>query len=374
MATKLINLDDTEVYRDAIAEAVAVLDGGGLVVFPTETVYGVAARADRAEGLKRLHRVKDRPADRPFTIHIGRRSDAERFVPDLSPLARRLAKKAWPGPLTMVLSTSDARCADIASQLEESVLDAMYHNGAVGLRCPDDHAALDLLRGAGGPVVAASANRAGRTPPGTVKEALAELNGEVELALDGGPSRYNRPSTIVRVDGDRFDVLRSGVYDERMLRGFAVLDILFVCSGNTCRSPMARAIAMRLIADRLGCKPEELGDRKIEIHSAGTSAGRGAPVSQPAVAVAAEHGIDIGRETSQPLSAELVNRADYIFTMTDSHRTQVIETVPSAADRTQRLMEEKDIPDPIGGDQEVYARCAKDLETSIKTRLSEIDL
>ena len=374
MATKTINLADTEAYRDAISEAAAVLDAGGLVVFPTETVYGVAARADRPEGLKRLHDAKERPANRPFTIHIGRRSDAERFVPDLSPLAKRFANKAWPGPLTMVLATPDARRAAIASEVDEAAIDAMYHDGTVGLRCPDDYVAMDLLNEAGGPVVAASANRAGKPPPGSVREALADLNGEVELALDGGPSRYNRPSTVVRVTGDGFEVLRSGVYDDRMLRGFAALGILFVCTGNTCRSPMAKAIAMRLIADKLGCAPEELADRNIEVYSAGTFAGPGAPASDHAVEVVSGRGVDITRHSSQPLTVELINRADYVFTMTDAHRSVVVDMVRSAADRTKRLVEDSDIADPIGGDRDVYAQCADAIEDAIEARLTEIDL
>jgi len=374
MDTRILNVVGSEGYEHAIGEAADVLNAGGLVVFPTETVYGVGARADRSEALERLDRLKERPDDKPFTVHIGRRGDYQRFVPSISAVGRRFVKKAWPGPLTLVLSVDDPRRAPLAGELDAAGLAAIYHKGTVGLRCPDDRAAADLLVRSGGPVVAASANLAGKAPPRTVEEALADLDGRVEVALAGGPARFARPSTILRVNGDGYELLRDGVYDARMLAGFATLTILFVCTGNTCRSPMALGIARRLIAERLGCAEGELEDRRVEILSAGASAADGAPPADHAVAVLAERGMDISDHRSSRLTVERIQRADHIYAMTESHRLAVVEMVGSAADRTYRLLDDEDIPDPIGGDRAAYAEAAATIERALRSRLEEIEL
>ncbi len=374
MTAKTLNvLDARDTVRGA-SQAAAILDEGGLVIFPTETVYGVAARADRPDALRKLHQIKDRPTGKPFSVHIARRADAEQFVPDVGVLARRLMRKTWPGPLTLILSTPDPNAAPAVANLDADVVTALYHERSIGLRCPDHVAALEMLKMAGGPVVAASANRAGRTPPSTVEAALEALGDDVDLALDGGPAKYNRASTVVRVNGDRFEILRDGVYDARMLNGFAVQTIVFVCTGNTCRSPMAVALAELQIARRLGCEPGELRDRNVRILSAGTFASSGHGAADHACTVIRRMGSDLSSHRSQRLTVEMLNQADYIFAMTEAHRDDVTALVPSTADRVKLLLAGEDISDPIGGTEESYAQCAEVLDRAIQTRLTEIEL
>lgn len=374
MVAKTLNLREEQGYWNGIREAASILDAGGLVVIPTETVYGVAARADRPEAVRRLRQAKRRSADKPFTIHIGRRSEVDRYVTDLSTLARRFMKKGWPGPLTLVISTKDPHKSPIASEVDSEGLRAIFHEDTVGLRFPDHRIAIDLLNETRGPVVAASANRAGLPAARDAESAVQSLDGLVDLALDHGPARYNRPSTIVRVNGQQYERLREGVYDDRMLRGFAVVTILFVCTGNTCRSPMAQAIAEVLMAKRQGCKPAELADRGVEIISAGTSAGWGGRAAEHAIEAMANRGIDIASHEAQTLTIEMIHRADHIYTMTESHKKAVLVMVPSAENRTVSLLQDRDITDPIGGSREVYAQCADTIEKALEHRATEIQL
>ncbi len=374
MAPATNDLRDPERYRDRIREAVDVLDGGGLVVFPTETVYGIGARADRPDAVERLGEAKQRDPEEAFTVHLARRRDVERYVDDPGRIAKRFIKKGWPGPLTLLLTTEDPSKTAIAGQVDRAVIGAIYQGGTIGLRCPDDPMAADLLGQVEGPVIAASANRAGHRPPGTAQEAVSELNGYIDLALDGGPTRYNRSSTIVRIDGDQWELVREGVLDERMLRGFAGVNVLFVCTGSTCRSPMALGIAQHLIASQRGCSPAELADRDIHFFSAGASGLPGARASPHAVDVLSQRGIDISSHTSQALRIELIHQADYIFTMTATHKAAVLAMVPSAEDRTWTLSADQDIADPIGGDRGVYAACADTIEQALKVRLKEVEL
>lgn len=374
MAAKTINVAQEEGYWSGIREAAAVLNDGGVVVFPTETVYGVAARADRSDALQRLREAKNRSSDRPFTIHIPRRSDAERYVPDLGSYARRFIRKGWPGPLTLIMRTETPEATPIAADIEPAAVEAIYHDNSVGLRCPDNHVARDLLSETLGPVVAASANPRGHKAPRTAQEASQGLNGVADLVLDGGAARYNKPSTIVRVNDDGYEVVREGVYDDRMLRGLLKLSILFVCTGNTCRSPMAAGLARYAIATRLGCDVGALGDRDIEIDSAGTFARSGGPPSESAVSVLKARGIDISDHGAQPLTVELIQRADHIFAMTASHREAVVRMETSAAERTTTLLLDGEIADPFGDAPEVYAKCADTIEDAIKKRLTEVPL
>lgn len=372
MTTRVLSVKPAASNLEAIREAAGVLDEGGIVVLPTETVYGVAARADRPAALQRLRNAKLRGGDQPFTVHLGRPGDAEQYVNQLSPQARRLIRKGWPGPLTLLLATPRPHETPMAAKTAAATVAALYHDGYIGLRCPDEATASELLNTVNGPVVAASANLAGRPAPRTVEEALADLEGQVDLALDAGPTRFSQASTIVRVHADRHELVREGVYDDRMLRAFGRVTLLFVCSGNTCRSPMAAAMAGQVLAQGSRERPRTSGD--IHVVSAGTAATSGSRASAAAVEVMATRGLDLSSHRSQPLTIELIRQADYIFAMTAAHRETVLRMVPSASSRTLLLNAEGDISDPFGADEAEYAACAEVMAAALRVRLSEVEL
>ncbi|MHC4610712.1 MAG: arsenate reductase/protein-tyrosine-phosphatase family protein, partial [Planctomycetota bacterium] len=304
--------------------------------------------------------------------HPGRRSEVDRFVPALQGTGRRLVEKGWPGPLTLIFSVDDPTSVPVMAEVDPAAGAAMYHDGTIGLRCPDDATAARLLTGAGAPVVAASANRAGHRPPRTADEVLGDLDGQIDLIVDAGPSRYAKASTIVRVNGQAYQVVREGVYDDRTVRRLALLGLLLVCTGNTCRSPMAAALLRRMLADSLDAGPAELEDHGIRVLSAGTMAGSGARATGEAVEFMQRHGIDISDHRTQPLSLELINQADHIFCMTGSHHQAVLRLAPTAQARCRVLARDDDIEDPIGGSVEIYAACASRIESALKQRLAEV--
>ncbi|HUW84472.1 MAG TPA: L-threonylcarbamoyladenylate synthase [Phycisphaerae bacterium] len=372
MDTQVIKAEPGKSYRDTVAQGARLLAEGALVAFPTETVYGVGASAAQPDAVARLRQIKQRPPGKPFTVHIGRPQDADVFVPKLSPVARRMICKGWPGPLTLILSVSDPGKTEAAKQLASSQHHTIYHEGTIGLRCPDDRLAQDLLTQAGVPVVAASANLAGQPPPRDASEALADLDGKVDLVIDAGMTRYARPSTIVRVNQSDYQILRPGVYDERTIRRLAALAVLFVCTGNSCRSPMAEGLCRKMLAERLGCPPGELAERGVEVFSAGSMASAGGPASHNAVHACRGRGVDISHHASQPLTAELINQADHIFTMCDHHTETVLTIQLGARAKTDRLDPGGDIADPMGGEEDAYNRCAARIADALQKRLEEL--
>jgi L-threonylcarbamoyladenylate synthase len=253
-------------------------------------------------------------------------------------------------------------------------VDHLYYQRTLGVRCPDDAVAGALLAEVGVPIVAASANRAGNPPPRSAEGVLAELDGAIALLLDGGWTRYSRPSTVVRLDARGYHVLREGVIDERTLKRFGSLNILFVCSGNTCRSPMAAALCRRLIANRLGCGLNELERYGVRVLSAGVHGFGGGPASTGAVEALAARNLDLSDHTSRALDVETVQQADHIFGMTRDHVDAVVAMAPGATGKTTLLAGEAEISDPFGGPPAAYEECAARLEAALERRLVEIPL
>jgi tRNA threonylcarbamoyl adenosine modification protein (Sua5/YciO/YrdC/YwlC family) len=348
--------------------AVRALRAGKIVAFPTETVYGVGTIATDARAVDRLRELKSRPK-LPFTVHLPSPEDAGRYVAKAPVRARTLMKNAWPGPLTLLLRTG-GRFADPGLG-GKPVYRRICPEHVVGLRCPDEPVAQALLERTAKPVLATSANLRGRPAPGSGEEVLAQLDGRIDLLLDGGATRHRKGSTIVAFDGEEYTVVRAGVYDARKIARMTRRTILFICTGNTCRSPMAAGLATRLLAERLDCDPGQLPRLGQEVLSAGVFAAGGARASAHAVEAAAGMGADIEKHRSRRMTNELINAADLIFCMTRQHVEDVIAAVPDAAGKTLVLDAAGNIADPIGGDARTYERTAGRIEKSLRRRMKE---
>jgi L-threonylcarbamoyladenylate synthase len=183
----------------AVRRAAEILRAGGLVAFPTETVYGLGADASSAAALARLYRVKGRPADHPVIVHFASARDAFLYSRDIPPAASVLADRFWPGPLTLVLKRSD-KAKDFVTGGQPTV----------GLRVPAHPVAQELLKAFGGGIAAPSANRFGRISATTAAHVRSELGDEIDLVLDGGPSEVGIESTIVDLSGGAAVLLRPG--------------------------------------------------------------------------------------------------------------------------------------------------------------------
>lgn len=182
-----------------IEKAAAVLRAGGLVAFPTETVYGLGADASNPMALKKIFAAKGRPADHPLIVHIADMSDLKRWVAEVPRSAWLLAEKFWPGPLTMVLKRTK-QVSDLISGGQDSI----------ALRVPGHPVAQRLLKAFGGGIAAPSANRFGRLSPTTAEHVTQELGSAVDLVLDGGACEVGIESTIVDLTREPPAILRPG--------------------------------------------------------------------------------------------------------------------------------------------------------------------
>jgi L-threonylcarbamoyladenylate synthase len=191
---------------EEVRRAAAVLKRGGLVAFPTETVYGLGADASSREAVARLYAAKQRPPDHPVIVHFADAKRAFEWAREIPEDAKKLAAKFWPGPLTLVLRRS-ARAGDFVTGGQDTV----------GLRVPSHPVAQELLRAFGGGVAAPSANPFGQLSPTTAAHVRQDLGAAVELVLDGGPSEVGIESTIVDLSGEAPVLLRPGRISRREL-------------------------------------------------------------------------------------------------------------------------------------------------------------
>ncbi len=358
--------------RDATHRAVEALAEGKLVAFPTETVYGLAANAMDESAVVRLLEAKGRESGNPLALAIRYGDQTSKDGPCLSPVAERLARRCWPGPVTLVV---DSDCVGgLVDQMTARVRQAVLPAGTIGLRVPDHRYILSSIELMSGPLVLTSANRSGGADAVCAEEVVEALGDDVELVLSDGRSKYGQPSTVVRVSGNQMQVLRHGALSESALKRSASLVVLVVCTGNTCRSPMTQVLLQKRIADKLGCSVDEVEDRGVVVRSAGVASMSGGAASVEAVRAMSQRSLELSEHETQAVTDVLVRHADLILTMTRWHRETIVAQWPDAEGKTALLRRDGgDISDPIGGAAELYVHCADQIDTHLRDWMEDVD-
>ncbi|MFT6713854.1 MAG: L-threonylcarbamoyladenylate synthase [Planctomycetota bacterium] len=369
--------------KQLVKDLVQRLSRGEVLAMPTETVFGLTARADSPVALERIANLKGRPDSMPLTWHVAPSKVANSLAAfgeshPLAGVAQRLASCYWPGPLTMILDG------------EPAGLDAVASDGSVGIRCPAHELTSAVLEAADFPIVMTSANLHGQDPALNADQVAAAFAGhehaqDLALIVDAGASQTGGASSLLRLGGGKFELLREGLLSLADLRGAAGLSIGFTCTGNTCRSPLAEGIARRLVASALAGGPRECAgaartkvisnpaDFGFAFSSMGVAAQPGSPVSEGSLVVAKDYGVNLAGHSASPATLEAIEELDVIYGLTHSHVTSLTRALPTELQSRVQLLDPSgyDISDPIGGPIKVYRDTAQQIAACIEKRLSE---
>ena len=196
--TRLLNLNDTKMYNSYLQEAVNALKAGKIIAFPTETVYGLGVNGLDGDAVANLNRIKERPEGKEFTLLIKNKTCIKKYVDNVPEDGKKLVEKFWPGPLTLVMTSKNGR--------------------EIGLRIPKHKLMIDLLTMVNLPIAAPSANISGKPPLADAKSVFNAFKDKIELVLDYGAPAMGMPSTVVRINEQRTEILRQGAISQKEIQ------------------------------------------------------------------------------------------------------------------------------------------------------------
>jgi L-threonylcarbamoyladenylate synthase len=318
------------------------LADGGIVVLPSEAGYILAADPTRLAD-------PTRPSGLPGDLIAERRDgffDPAEFFVIAEPTAaeRALALRVWPGPLGWA-----------------------HDNSLFPAWVPSHTALASVLAGRQAPLALFELNGGQTVDP-------AQLGDAIALVVTDGPPRPG-PITLLRPNDTRWTIIRNGVMTETDVRAALARRIVFVCTGNTCRSPMAEGLFKRRLADRLGCEVSELADRGFAVTSAGIAATTGDAATPESADALRDFGIDLSGHRSRLASSDLIARADDIVVMTRGHLVSLVGKYPVLNGSLRMLCgPDGDLDDPIGGGPDVYRACAATIRLHVDRLITEMGL
>ena len=331
------------------------MTAGSAVVMPGDCGYvallnpAVPSTAARIDALREPPAVLTWGPDDPAGLGLR-----------LSLPVRRLLGRAWPTPLVV---TTPGR-ADWPAHWPAAVRERLAGNPA-RFRCPE-HPLFEVVT----PAMEMPLLVVDTFHP-TAEAALDLLDDPNAVAVAAGALRVEGRPTVIAATERGYEIVERGLLSPDEIEKLAARIVLFICTGNTCRSPLAEGLAKRMLAERLGCTVAELPRRGVWVLSAGVSAYEDQPATPEAAAVASEQGADLGEHRSRAVNAELLSAADDVIAMTRGHAQALASRFPGAGPAPRLLCGDDDLDDPIGSGLDVYRRCAATIRTHLERFLPE---
>lgn len=350
--------------REGIKNAVQSLERGGIIAFPTDTVYGIGCGAYEIEAINRIYGMKRRARNKPLILFVKGKKDVKKYCFG-SASGTRLINKFWPGALTLVFKAK----ADTSINVKAA-------DGSLGVRMPNNDIILEILSQYRKPLATTSANYEGAPVFSSAQKIEDAFGKEIELVVDGGVYRENIPSTILDVSSHPAKLLRKGkvgiIEIENEIGSTVKLadginfSVLFVCTANVGRSPMAAGILRN-----------EFSGKRVRVTSCGINASYGSKPEVNAAKVMNEIDIDISKHRARILSLRAVRKADLILVMEHKHRERILEVDPSAESKVWLLSslvskKQSEIEDPIGRGEEAYKKCRDIIKENIEVLVQDI--
>jgi L-threonylcarbamoyladenylate synthase len=303
--TKVLTPQTPDERRDAVEEVAAVMRRGGVAAIPTDTVWGLVCRYDSLEGKKQIQQAKSQDDDKPFQMLIGAAGQVEMFCDYCSRIFKKFMKAFWPGALTIIVPSSDG--------------------STIGFRLPERQDVRNIIHESGYPLAATSANIHGHPPLNTVDDIREAFEGEIDIILDVPFTlSSNLSSTVVKIDGDVFQILREGEISSKRLEETANSLILFLCSDHSCRSAMAAVVMKQLMGEDgytfdFHAASFGLSDKYIDVPAG----------IQKALA---DNGYTGNINRISPFSISDIDKADYIFVFSEDTKDGILDISPELKD------------------------------------------
>ncbi|TWT97309.1 arsenate reductase/protein-tyrosine-phosphatase family protein [Neorhodopirellula pilleata] len=402
----IYDLQQTDDPRDIVHRSVQALVEGNVIGLPSETVYGVVASSLCVGAVERVFEMVQKSNERaqqpsssndpskadptPGQIALCVRSTEAvgDFLVPRTKLAGRLSERCFPGPLTLISDCSPEQSA--LGRLPAAVQAILRRSaGGVGEPAGSEYSMMErfpvavrvshhrllshIHRYLSAPLIWGEFSAPGSpalTTAASLDEHLSQIatKSPLPLLLDDGLSRYGGVGTVVRSSGNSWQILREGVIQRAAMNQFVKPVIAIVCTGNTCRSPMAETLLRDLLHKRFG------REDVARVISAGVAAGRGSGASPQSVEVMGRLGLDLTGHASQPLDDPLMLMADLVLTMTRRHRDAILAAWPDRKDRVFTLRRDGgDITDPVGMPVDVYEQCADQIREELEKWIDALD-
>jgi L-threonylcarbamoyladenylate synthase len=367
---QVVDLRQVASVAEVAGEVCASLQRGELIGLPSETRYLVAASATDAKACARLSEIAARHGAEHCVLLLPHPESLLDFVPEVPRDVDRLLRRCWPGPVVIrIASIVDGAFSELAPAAQE-----LLKQSGVSVCVPAHPFLKRVAELSETPIVALiSSLPAGKSWADSDGLEVARSHAQdLALVVDAGPPRHPQGPTVIEVTREGWTLAKEGVVPQSMLNRLSSSMILFVCTGNTCRSPMAEGLFRKLLAERLNCAMDELAQHGYLVLSAGVSASPGMPAATDALALLRSEGVDLSDHASQPATEDLLTQADHVLAMTAGHLDVLHSDFPQLREKMRMLSPGHDIADPIGGGWSVYQDCGAEIRLALEAFLDEL--